>query len=111
MRCHVSSARLTPDAVAKALRAHWSVENRLHRVPDMSFDEDRARNRTDNSPENLSILRTPPSPSCERPAPNAPSPATANAPDGPMASQNPSSAARDSPGGTRRGIAFEEMTG
>jgi predicted transposase YbfD/YdcC len=60
MRCHVSSARLTPDAVATALPAHWSVENRLHRVPAMSFDEDRARNRTDNSPENLSILRQTP---------------------------------------------------
>jgi hypothetical protein len=60
MRCHVSSARLTPDAVAKALPAHWSVENRLHRVPAMSFDKDRARNRTDNSPENLSIRRQPP---------------------------------------------------
>jgi hypothetical protein len=101
-RFHVSSTRLTPEAVATALPAHWSVENRLHRVPDMSFDEDRARNRTDNSPENLSILRQPPpSPSCERPAPNAPSPATANAPDGPMTSQDPSSATCDSPGGTR----------
>jgi predicted transposase YbfD/YdcC len=59
-RFHVSSTRLTPDAVATALRAHWSVENRLHRVPDMSFDEDRARNRKDNSLENLSILRQPP---------------------------------------------------
>ena len=97
-RLYVSSARLTPDAVAKALPAHWSVENRLHRVPAMSFDKDRARNRTDNSPENLSILRQPPSPSCERPAPNAPSPETANTPDGPITSQNPSSATGDGPG-------------
>jgi predicted transposase YbfD/YdcC len=59
-RFHVSSTRLTPDAVATALRAHWSVETRLHRVPAMSFDEDRARNRKDNGPENLSILRKPP---------------------------------------------------
>ena len=59
-RCHVSSTRLTPDAVATALPAHWSVENRLHRVLTTSFDEDRARTRTDNSPENVSILRKPP---------------------------------------------------
>jgi predicted transposase YbfD/YdcC len=59
-RCHVSSARLTPDAFAKALRAHRSVETRLHRVPATSFDKDRARTRKDNSPENLSILRKPP---------------------------------------------------
>ena len=56
-RLYVSSARLTPEAFAKAVRAHWSIENSLHWVPDMSFDEDRARNRKDNGPENLSILR------------------------------------------------------
>jgi predicted transposase YbfD/YdcC len=59
-RCYVSSTRLTPEAVAKPLRAHWSVETLLHRVLTMSFDKDRARTRTDNSPENLSILRKPP---------------------------------------------------
>jgi len=56
-RLYVSSARLTPEAFAKAVRAHWSIENSLHWVLDMSFDEDRARNRKDNGPENLSILR------------------------------------------------------
>lgn len=30
--------------------------NGLHWVPDMSFDEDRARNRKDHGPENLAIL-------------------------------------------------------
>jgi predicted transposase YbfD/YdcC len=59
-RFHVSSTRLTPDAVATTLPAHWSVETRLHRVLTTSFDEDRARNRKDNSLENLSILRQPP---------------------------------------------------
>ena len=56
-RLYVSSARLTPEAFAKAVRAHWSIENSLHWVLDMSFDEDRARNRKDNGQENLSILR------------------------------------------------------
>jgi len=56
-RLYVSSARLTPEAFAKAVRAHWSIENSLHWVLDMSFNEDRARNRKDNGPENLSILR------------------------------------------------------
>ena len=31
--------------------------NGLHRLLDMSFDEDRARNRKDHGPENLAILR------------------------------------------------------
>jgi predicted transposase YbfD/YdcC len=107
-RCHVSSTRLTPDAVATALPAHWSVENRLHRVLTTSFDEDRARTRTDNSPENVcsAFCDSPPSPSCERPAPNAPSPETANTPDGPMTSQDPSSAKCDSPGGSLPALAL-----
>lgn len=56
-RYYVSSAKLTAEAFAKAARAHWSIENSLHWVLDMEFDEDRARNRKDNGPENLSILR------------------------------------------------------
>jgi predicted transposase YbfD/YdcC len=38
-------------------RSHWGIENRLHWVLDVVFDEDRARNRKDNGPENLAILR------------------------------------------------------
>ena len=38
-------------------RAHWGIENQLHWVLDVHFDEDRARNRKDHGPENLSILR------------------------------------------------------
>ena len=55
-RYYLSSARLTP-AVARAVRAHWAIENSLHWVLDVTFDEDRARNRRDNGPENLAILR------------------------------------------------------
>jgi predicted transposase YbfD/YdcC len=39
------------------IRAHWSIENRLHWVLDVALNEDRARNRKDHGPENLSILR------------------------------------------------------
>ena len=56
-RYYLSSARLTPEAVARAVRAHWAIENSLHWVLDVTFDEDRARNRRDNGPENLAILR------------------------------------------------------
>src|SRR5690606_18541982 len=55
-RYYLSSARLTPEAFARAVRAHWAIENRLHWVLDVTFDEDRARNRHDNGPENLAIL-------------------------------------------------------
>jgi predicted transposase YbfD/YdcC len=56
-RYFLSSARLTPEAFARAVRAHWAIENALHWVLDVTFDEDRARNRRDNGPENLAILR------------------------------------------------------
>ena len=45
------------EAFARAVRAHWAIENALHWVLDVTFDEDRARNRRDNGPENLAILR------------------------------------------------------
>ena len=56
-RYYLSSARLSPEAFARAVRAHWAIENALHWVLDVTFDEDRARNRRDNGPENLAILR------------------------------------------------------
>jgi predicted transposase YbfD/YdcC len=56
-RYYLSSARLTPEAFARAIRGHWAIENSLHWVLDVTFDEDRARNRRDNGPENLAILR------------------------------------------------------
>ncbi len=39
------------------VRAHWTIENQLHWVLDVVFNEDRARNRKDHGPENLSIMR------------------------------------------------------
>jgi predicted transposase YbfD/YdcC len=57
MRYYLSSARLSPERFAEAVRAHWAIENSLHWVLDVTFDEDRARNRKDHGPENLAILR------------------------------------------------------
>jgi predicted transposase YbfD/YdcC len=56
-RYYLSSATLTLDAFAAAVRAHWGIENAVHWVLDTVFDEDRARNRKDHGPENLAILR------------------------------------------------------
>ena len=54
---HLSSARLSAPAIARAVRAHWSIENGLHWVLDMAFDEDRSRARKDHAAENLAIIR------------------------------------------------------
>ena len=56
-RVYLSSAKLDAAGFARAVRAHWAIENSLHWVLDVGFDEDRARNRRDHGPENLATLR------------------------------------------------------
>jgi predicted transposase YbfD/YdcC len=56
-RFYLSSARLDATAFAAAVRAHRRIEDSHHWVLNVSFDEDRARNRRDNAPENLATLR------------------------------------------------------
>lgn len=48
-----------PDAekAAWAIRSHWGVENEMHWVLDMAFDEDRSRCRTGHAAENFAIVR------------------------------------------------------
>ena len=54
---HIASRALIARNYLEAARAHWSVENGLHWILDVVFDEDRARNRKENGPENLATLR------------------------------------------------------
>jgi predicted transposase YbfD/YdcC len=42
---------------AEAVRAHWGIENRLHWMMDVVFDEDHSRVRKDHGPANLARLR------------------------------------------------------
>lgn len=50
---------LEPDAKthAHAIRAHWSIENSLHWVLDVTFREDYSRVRRDNGAQNLAVIR------------------------------------------------------
>ena len=43
--------------VLRIVRAHWGIENSLHWPLDVTLDEDLARNRKDNGPANLAVLR------------------------------------------------------
>lgn len=45
------------EALARAARGHWAVENSLHWVLDMAFDEDWSRARSDHAALNLAALR------------------------------------------------------
>ena len=43
--------------IMKYKRNHWSIENNLHWVLDMTFREDESRARKDNSAENFNVIR------------------------------------------------------
>jgi predicted transposase YbfD/YdcC len=56
-RYYISSSRLTPEAAANAVRGHWGIENRLHWVLDVVFNEDQARLRTGHGARNMAVVR------------------------------------------------------
>ena len=56
-RYYLSSAKLSAEQFAAAVRAHWHVENRLHWVMDVVFHDDLMRLRTRNGPANMAAVR------------------------------------------------------
>ncbi|MER5262743.1 ISAs1 family transposase [Actinosynnema sp. NPDC002837] len=46
-----------PEQIAAWLRGHWVIENRLHWVRDVDFDEDRSQIRTGSGPQLMATLR------------------------------------------------------
>lgn len=47
----------TPETLLTTVREHWAIENALHWQLDVSFREDAARNRKNNAPGNIAVLR------------------------------------------------------
>jgi predicted transposase YbfD/YdcC len=56
-RYYLCSARLSAEAFARAVRAHWGIENRLHWVLDVVFHDDLARLRSGSGPENMAVVK------------------------------------------------------
>src|SRR5207302_222142 len=56
-RYFLMSQNYRPKDVMRIVRAHWTIENGLHWPLDVVLDEDLARNRKDNAPANLAVLR------------------------------------------------------
>ncbi|WP_407698344.1 ISAs1 family transposase [Streptomyces marianii] len=53
-----ADARTAPPAILAAwVQSHWEIENRLHWVRDVTFDEDRSQIRTGNAPRITATLR------------------------------------------------------
>ncbi len=46
-----------PATLAAWVTGHWSIENRLHHVRDVTFDEDRSQVRTGHAPHVMASLR------------------------------------------------------
>jgi predicted transposase YbfD/YdcC len=47
----------TPGQLAAIIRGHWGIEDRLHWVRDLDFDEDRSQVRTASGPRIMASLR------------------------------------------------------
>jgi len=46
-----------PQVLAAWVQGHWAIENRLHWVRDVTYDEDRSQVRTGNAPHVMASLR------------------------------------------------------
>jgi len=46
-----------PAVLAAWVQGHWGIENKLHYVRDVTFDEDRSQVRTGNAPRVMATLR------------------------------------------------------
>ena len=57
LRYYIASFSCDAQKLANATRGHWGIENSLHWIMDVTFNEDQCRVRKDHGAENLSWLR------------------------------------------------------
>ena len=56
-RYYISSSELSPQKLLHAIRSHWGIENKLHWVLDVVFNDDQSRTRNGNAPRNIVIVK------------------------------------------------------
>lgn len=56
-RYYISSLPSSAARILMAVRAHWGIENSLHWVLDVAFNEDQCRARVGNAAQNMAVLR------------------------------------------------------
>ena len=54
---YISSLPADAERIARAVRSHWEIENRLHWCLDVQFNEDQSRVRSGYAANNLAIVR------------------------------------------------------
>lgn len=56
-RYYITSAKITADAAARAVRGHWGIENQLHWILDVVFGDDQSRLRKGHGAKNMAVVR------------------------------------------------------
>ena len=56
VRYYISSVNADAKDFQKAIRSHWSIENKLHWRSDIAFGEDASRKRKGNAAQNFATL-------------------------------------------------------
>ena len=56
-RYYITSSKASAEALARAVRGHWTIENQLHWTLDVVFDEDQCRLRKGHGANNMAIVR------------------------------------------------------